>query len=94
VLRAASGCGLECLDAENLRPHYGKTLWHWVTRLEQHAESACQLIGEHKYRVWRVYLAGSAHAFDRGWLELWQVLAGKGGGGQPNYPFNREYQYR
>ncbi|MDP2030252.1 MAG: cyclopropane-fatty-acyl-phospholipid synthase family protein [Thiobacillus sp.] len=95
VLRAASGSGLECLDAENLRPHYGKTLWHWVTRLEQHTESACQLIGEHKYRVWRVYLAGSAHAFDRGWLELWQVLAGKGDGGrQPNYPFNREYQYR
>jgi cyclopropane-fatty-acyl-phospholipid synthase len=95
VLRAASGCGLECLDAENMRPHYGKTLCHWVTRLEQNTESACQLIGEHKYRVWRVYLAGSAHAFDRGWLELWQVLAGKGDGGlQPGYPFNREYQYR
>jgi hypothetical protein len=40
VLRAASGSGLECLDSENLRPHYGKTLWHWVTRLEQHADEA------------------------------------------------------
>jgi cyclopropane-fatty-acyl-phospholipid synthase len=94
VLRAAATSGLECLDAENLRPHYGKTLWHWVTRLEQHAESARRLIGEQKYRIWRIYMAGSAHAFDRGWMELWQVLAGKGiDGRQTNYPFNRNYIY-
>ncbi|ODU41854.1 MAG: cyclopropane-fatty-acyl-phospholipid synthase [Thiobacillus sp. SCN 63-374] len=95
VLRAAAGSGLECLDAENLRPHYGTTLWHWVTRLEQHADEARRLIGEQKYRIWRIYMAGSAYAFDHGWLELWQVLAGKGvGGSQPNYPFRRDYIYR
>ena len=94
VLRAAAASGLECLDAENLRPHYGKTLWHWVTRLEQRAESARRLIGEQKYRIWRIYMAGSAHAFDRGWMELWQVLAGKGiDGRQANYPFSRGYIY-
>jgi transcriptional regulator with XRE-family HTH domain len=66
-----------------------------VTRLEQHADTASHLIGEQKYRIWRVYMAGSAHAFDRGWLELWQVLAGKGvSGEQPHYRFSREYQYR
>jgi cyclopropane-fatty-acyl-phospholipid synthase len=95
VLRAAASSGLECLDAENLRPHYGKTLWHWVTRLEAQADKARSMIGEQKYRIWRIYMAGSAHAFDRGWMEVWQVLAGKGvSGGQPNYPFSREYQYR
>ena len=94
VFRAAAGSGLECLDAENLRPHYARTLWHWVTRLEQHAETARRLIGEQKYRIWRIYMAGSAHAFDRGWMELWQVLAGKGiDGRQPNYPFKRDYIY-
>ncbi|MFP5403544.1 MAG: class I SAM-dependent methyltransferase [Gammaproteobacteria bacterium] len=94
VFRAAAGSGLECLDAENLRPHYARTLWHWVTRLEQHAESARRLIGEQKYRIWRIYMAGSAHAFDQGWMELWQVLAGKGvDGRQPNYPFSREHIY-
>ena len=88
VLRAASGSGLECLDAENLRPHYGKTLWHWVTRLEAHADEARHLIGEQKYRIWRIYMAGSAYAFDHGWMELWQVLAGKGVDGcQLNYPY-------
>jgi len=95
VLRAAASSGLECLDAENLRPHYGKTLWHWVAWLEQHADEARRLIGEQKYRIWRIYMAGSAHAFDRGWLELWQVLAGKGvDGSQPNYPFRRDFIYR
>jgi cyclopropane-fatty-acyl-phospholipid synthase len=95
VLRAAAGSGLECLDAENLRPHYGKTLWHWVTRLEQHADEARRLIGEQKYRIWRIYMAGSAHAFDHGWMELWQVLAGKAvDGNQLNYPFKRDFIYR
>ncbi len=95
VLRAAAVSGLECLDAENLRSHYGQTLWHWVTRLEQHADEARKLIGEQKYRIWRIYMAGSAHAFDHGWMELWQVLAGKPvAGKQPNYPFKRDYIYR
>jgi cyclopropane-fatty-acyl-phospholipid synthase len=95
VMNAAAGSRLECLDAENLRPHYGTTLWHWVTRLEQHADEARRLIGEQKYRIWRIYMAGSAYAFDHGWMELWQVLAGKGiDGSQPNYPFKRDYLYR
>jgi len=95
VLRTAAGSGLECLDAENLRPHYGTTLWHWVTRLEEHADEARRLIGEQKYRIWRIYMAGSAYAFDHGWMELWQVLAGKSiDGSQPNYPFKRDYIYR
>jgi len=94
VLAAATGGGLECLDGENLRPHYAATLWHWVTRLEAQAERAVELIGEEKYRIWRIYMAGSAHAFERGWLELWQVLAGKAvDGAQPGYPYNRAYMY-
>ncbi len=40
-------------------------------------------------------MAGSAYAFDQGWMELWQVLAGKGvGGSQPGYPFKRDHIYR
>ena len=94
VMRATSASGLECLDVENLRPHYGQTLWHWVTRLEHHANEALRMIGQQKYRIWRIYMAGSAYAFDRGWLEVWQVLAGKGmAGDQPAYPFNRAYMY-
>ncbi|MCA1978794.1 MAG: class I SAM-dependent methyltransferase [Thiobacillus sp.] len=94
VFAGATAGGLECLDAENLRPHYATTLWHWVTRLEAQAARAIELIGEEKYRIWRIYMAGSAHAFERGWLELWQVLAGKAvDARQPDYPYTRAYMY-
>jgi cyclopropane-fatty-acyl-phospholipid synthase len=95
VMQHADGGGLECLDAENLRPHYARTLWEWVRRLDSRGDEARRLIGEQKYRIWRIYMAGSAHAFDQGWLELWQVLAGKplAPGVQPNYPYRRDYIY-
>lgn len=94
LMQHATDGGLECLDAENLRPHYGRTLWEWVNRLQTHEDEARRMIGEKKYRIWRIYMAGSAYAFDRGWMELWQVLAGKSiAGTQPNYPYNRSYIY-
>jgi cyclopropane-fatty-acyl-phospholipid synthase len=94
VMEHAAAGGLECLDAENLRPHYGRTLWEWVRRLDSHEAEARHMIGEKKYRIWRIYMAGSAHAFDHGWLELWQVLAGKAASEtQPNYPYRRDYIY-
>ena len=95
VMESASVAGLECVDAESLRPHYARTLWHWVDRLEAHSERARSLIGEQKYRIWRIYMAGSAMAFSRGWLSLFQVLAGKPlEDGSLAYPFNREHVYR
>jgi cyclopropane-fatty-acyl-phospholipid synthase len=95
VMHHATAGGLENLDAENLRPHYGRTLWEWVRRLDGHKEEARKMISEEKYRIWRIYMAGSAHAFDQGWLELWQVLSGKplASGVQPNYPYRRDYTY-
>jgi len=97
VARVAEGmaaAGLEVVDAEALREHYAKTLWHWTERLEANAEAARALVGEEKFRVWRVYLAGSAHAFDRGWLSLWQLLAGKPmPDGRLPHPLTRDYMY-
>ncbi len=86
--------GLELVDAEALREHYAKTLWCWLEGLEQNAAAARAEVGEEKYRVWRVYLAGSAHAFERGWLSLWQLLAGKPlPDGRLPHPWTREYMY-
>ena len=51
-------------------------------------------VGEERYRVWRIYMAGSAHAFDRGWLSLWQLLAGKPlPDGRLPHPLTRDYMY-
>jgi len=95
VMEGIAREGLEAIDAEALREHYGKTLWHWVDRLEANAPAARVAVGEEKFRVWHIYLAGSAHAFDRGWMSLWQILAGRPlSDGRLPHPWTREDIYR
>jgi cyclopropane-fatty-acyl-phospholipid synthase len=92
VIETAARARLECVDVESLRPHYARTLWHWVDRLEARAGEARRLVGETRYRVWRIYMAGSAHAFARGWISIHQVLAGKPlPDGSLPYPYTREH---
>jgi cyclopropane-fatty-acyl-phospholipid synthase len=94
VIAGMADAGLELFDAEALREHYAKTLWHWVERLEGNADTARSEVGEEKFRVWRIYMAGSAHAFDRGWLSLWQLLGGKPlQDGRLPHPLTRDYIY-
>jgi cyclopropane-fatty-acyl-phospholipid synthase len=94
VIEGLAAHGLEVVDGEALREHYAKTLWHWVDRLEANADKARAEVGEERFRVWRIYMAGSAHAFDRGWLSLWQLLAGKPyADGRLPHPLTREYMY-
>jgi cyclopropane-fatty-acyl-phospholipid synthase len=95
VVQGLAADGLELIDAEGLREHYARTLWSWVDRLEAHAEDARKEVGEERFRVWRIYLAGSAHAFDRGWLSIFQLLAGKPfPDGRLPHPATREHMYR
>ncbi|PXV59702.1 cyclopropane-fatty-acyl-phospholipid synthase [Dyella jiangningensis] len=68
---------LEVFDVEGLRPHYARTLSHWVERLDANRNDAIDLVGDQTYRVWRVYMAGSAQAFERGWISVHQLLAAK-----------------
>jgi len=94
VIEGMAAQGLEVIDGEALREHYAKTLWRWCERLESSAEAARAEVGEERYRVWRIYLAGSAHAFDRGWLSLWQLLAGRPlPDGRLPHPLTRDYMY-
>jgi cyclopropane-fatty-acyl-phospholipid synthase len=53
VIEGMAAQGLEVIDAEALREHYAKTLWHWCERLEANADAARAEVGEEKYRVWR-----------------------------------------
>lgn len=94
VIAEMSAQGLESADVESLRPHYAKTLWHWVDRLEANRAAAVAKVGERAYRIWRIYMAGSAHAFERGWMSLYQILAGKAGNdGRLAVPLTRDYMY-
>ena len=92
VIEAMSDAGWEALDVETLRPHYARTLWAWSDALEAQLPAARALTAEATLRAWRLYLAGSAMAFERGWLSLHQVLAARAGA-QSVYPFTRNHMY-
>lgn len=87
VLAAAESAGFEVRDVENLREHYRLTLRHWVRRLEAAREPALAFVGEATYRIWRLYMAASAHGFHHGDLAVYQALLAKpaadGGSGLP-----------
>ena len=89
TLNAAETAGFEVRDVENLREHYGLTLHHWLHRLEAHAAEARQIAGELKYRIWRLYLAGSEYYFRSGKLDLYQSLLVKSDHGRSNLPLTR-----
>jgi cyclopropane-fatty-acyl-phospholipid synthase len=95
VLQELARSRLEPVDIEDLRPHYARTLPLWASRFEARADEVIKAGGEERYRVWRIYLAGMAHAFDSAWLSVAQVLAYKPVGGRPApRPFSRAHQYR
>jgi cyclopropane-fatty-acyl-phospholipid synthase len=87
TLRTAEAAGLEVRDVESLREHYALTLRHWVRRLEAHHEQALAFVDEPTYRVWRLFMSGSAHGFTTGQLNVYQTLLSKpnedGGSGLP-----------
>jgi cyclopropane-fatty-acyl-phospholipid synthase len=94
VMQEMSAEGLESWDVESLRPHYARTLWHWVDRLEANRDAALKAVGERIFRIWRIYMAGSAHAFERGWMSIYQVLAAKPAeDGRLALPSTRDYIY-
>ena len=95
TLAAAAEAGFEVRDVENLREHYTLTLRHWVRRLEAAHERALQFVNEATYRIWRVYLAGSAHGFDHGDLAIYQSLLAKPtASGRVDLPLTRQDWYR
>ena len=94
TLHAAEDAGFEVRDLESLREHYALTLHHWVQRLEGNAEQARRITDDTTYRIWRLYIAGSAHAFRIGRLNLYQTLLVKPAGGRSGLPLRREDWYR
>ncbi len=94
TLRAAEEAGFEVRDVESLREHYALTLRHWVRRLEANHERALELVDEPTYRVWRLFMSGSAHGFQAGRLNVYQALLVKPKeSGQSALPLTREDWY-
>ncbi|MFF4587696.1 class I SAM-dependent methyltransferase [Streptomyces sp. NPDC001388] len=67
--------GFEVRDVESIREHYALTLRRWVARLEDDWARAVRLTSPGRARVWRLYMAASAVAFERNRIGVNQVLA-------------------
>ena len=93
-LRAAELSGFEVRDVESLREHYALTLHHWVRRLEAGAEEARRITNDNTYRIWRLYMAGAAHGFRTGRLNVYQTLLARPRHGDSGLPLTREDWYR
>ncbi|MCU7729797.1 class I SAM-dependent methyltransferase [Actinoplanes sp. KI2] len=69
--------GFEVRDVHALREHYARTLRAWVSNLEADWSTAVSLTSPGRARVWRLYMAASALAFEQALIGVNQVLAVK-----------------
>jgi len=93
-LGAAERSGFEVRDVESLRENYALTLHNWVHRLEAQAEEARRITNETTYRIWRLYMAASAHRFRCARLNIYQMLLAKPVHGESGMPLTRADWYR
>jgi cyclopropane-fatty-acyl-phospholipid synthase len=66
TLALLEDAGLEIRGVQALREHYVTTFRTWLATLEDRFGDAVDLIGEEAARVWRLFLAGGALAFEDG----------------------------
>jgi cyclopropane-fatty-acyl-phospholipid synthase len=86
VVSAMQHAGFEVRHVESFREHYALTLRRWVANLEDTWHDAVEAVGSARARVWRLYLAGSALAFEADRTQIHQVLATKTTDGASGVP--------
>jgi cyclopropane-fatty-acyl-phospholipid synthase len=81
--------GLEVVAVQGMRADYTRTIRAWLGQLDRRQAEVTAMIGAQAARVWRLYLAGSALAFEEGRMGVDQILAvrpGPPGGRAPGRP--------
>jgi cyclopropane-fatty-acyl-phospholipid synthase len=81
LMSALHGAGFEARDVEALREHYVLTLRRWLGNLERNRDEVLREVGSERERAWRLYMLGSASAFETGEITVYQVLAARDGAG-------------
>ncbi len=93
TLTAAESQGFEVRDVENLREHYEITLRRWVEGLRRSKEALLRHVSNTTYRIWLLYMAGSAAAFRRGDIAVYQSLLSRPNKGRCGLPLTRADLY-
>lgn len=93
AINAAESQGLEVRDVENLREHYELTLRKWVEGLTRNSPELLEHVSHVTYRIWLLYMAGSAAAFQRGDIAVYQILCTRSSRNRVRRVFTREDWY-
>jgi cyclopropane-fatty-acyl-phospholipid synthase len=93
VLKAMQQGSLEVTDVESLRRHYARTCAIWTDNFETNGEKVRALGGDKRYRIWHVYLAGCAYAFEQDLISLYQIVGRKAGQRASVLPWSRKHMY-
>jgi cyclopropane-fatty-acyl-phospholipid synthase len=75
TVRLIEQAGLEVIGVEAMRTHYVRTIRAWLDNFEKNLPAIQDLLTAEQIRVWRLYLAGGALAFEEGRMGVDQILA-------------------
>ena len=90
MVETIEDAGFEVRDVQSLREHYTLTLRAWLANLEADWDRVVALSSPARARIWRLYIAGSALAFQANRIGVNQVLAVKPGSrGRSSMPMTR-----
>ncbi|MCY1559008.1 hypothetical protein D9M68_959980 [compost metagenome] len=71
-----------------------RTTQLWSEAFEARAAQIRPLVDEKKWRIWRVYLAGCAWAFEHDEVSIYQVICRAAGQPAQGLPWSRRFIYR
>jgi cyclopropane-fatty-acyl-phospholipid synthase len=75
TVRLIENAGFEVIGVEAMREHYVRTIRAWLDNFEENLPAIKDILSEEQIRVWRLYLAGGALAFEEGRMGVDQILA-------------------
>ena len=93
TIRTAERAGFDVRDVESLREHYARTIELWHARLVRARTDVEKVTDAVRYRIFDLYLAGTAYEFRVGRLHLHQTLLLKTKPGESFAPQTRHEWY-
>jgi cyclopropane-fatty-acyl-phospholipid synthase len=75
TVRLIEQAGFEVIGVQAMRTDYVRTIRAWLDNFEKNLPAIKDILSEEQIRVWRLYLAGGALAFEEGRMGVDQILA-------------------
>jgi cyclopropane-fatty-acyl-phospholipid synthase len=80
TIKLIENAGFEVIGVQAMREHYVRTIRAWADNFERNVPAIQEILTPEQVRVWRLYLAGGALAFEEGRMGVDQILATKPAG--------------